>query len=149
MIILSLVMMGIGSLLLKKIVSFKVTMMLLVIALLCLAGSIYMVAEYVSLPARERMLSFRRANAYGRRLQKKAAMQGSLRERALMPAMERAARAVLRINPKTSVEVVTMRLMSAGLARRVSPVAFLATKLFAAVAGLVRASSSSARRRAR
>ncbi len=51
-------------------------MMLLVIALLCLAGSIYMVAEYVSLPARERMLSFRRANAYGRRLQKKAAMQG-------------------------------------------------------------------------
>ena len=112
-------------------------MMLLVLALLCLAGSIYMIAEYVSLPARERMLSFRRANAYGRRSLKKAAMQGSLRERALVPAMERAARAVLRINPKMSVETVNMRLMSAGLARRISPVAFLATKLFAAVAGLV------------
>jgi tight adherence protein C len=112
-------------------------MMLLVIALLCLAGSIYMVAEYVTLPARERMLSFRRANAYGKRSHKKAAMQGSLRERALVPAMERAARAVLRINPKMSVELVNMRLMSAGLARRVSPVAFLATKLFAAVTGLV------------
>ncbi len=112
-------------------------MMLLVIALLCLAGSVYMVAEYVSLPARERMLSFRRANAYGRRSQKKVAMQGSLRDRALVPAMERAARAVLRINPKTSVELVTLRLQSAGLARRISPVAFLAAKLFAAVTGLV------------
>jgi tight adherence protein C len=112
-------------------------MMLLVLALLCLAGSVYLVAEYVSLPARDRMLSFRRASAYGRRTQKKAELQGSLRERALVPAMERAARAVLRINPKMSVELVNMRLHSAGLGRRVSPVAFLATKLFAAVAGLV------------
>jgi tight adherence protein C len=112
-------------------------MMLLVLALLCLAGSVYLIAEYVSLPARDRMLSFRRASAYGRRTQKKAELQGSLRERALVPAMERAARAVLRINPKMSVELVNMRLHSAGLGRRVSPVAFLATKLFAAVAGLV------------
>jgi tight adherence protein C len=112
-------------------------MFLLVLALLCLAGSVYLVAEYVSLPARERMLSFRRAAAYGRRSQKKAALQGSLRERALVPAMERAARAVLRINPKMSVEDVNMRLHSAGLGRRVSPVAFLATKLFAAIGGLV------------
>jgi tight adherence protein C len=112
-------------------------MLLLFVALLCLAGSVYLVAEYVSLPARERMLSFRRASAYGRRSQKKVAMQGSLRDRALVPAMERAARAVLRINPKMSVEVVSVRLQSAGLGRRVSPVSFLATKLFAAVAGLV------------
>jgi len=112
-------------------------MLVLVVALLCLAGSVYLIAEFVSLPARERMLSFRRAAGYGRRMQKKAALQGSLRDRALLPAMERAARAVLRINPKTSVEVVTMRLHSAGLGRRISPVAFLAGKLFAAAAGLV------------
>ncbi len=46
--------------------------------------------------------------------------------------MERAARAVLRINPKMTVELVTMRLLSAGLGRRVSPIAFLAAKVFAA-----------------
>ncbi len=51
--------------------------------------------------------------------------------------MHRAARAVLRINPKMSVELVSTRLQSAGVGRRVSPVAFLATKLFAAIAGLV------------
>ena len=112
-------------------------MLLLFLALLCLAGSVYLIAEYVSLPARERMLSFRRASAYGRRAQKKQALQGSLRERALLPAMERAAQAVLRINPKMSVETVNMRLMSAGLGRKVSPVAFLSAKFFAAVSGFV------------
>jgi tight adherence protein C len=112
-------------------------MLLLFIALLCLAGSVYLIAEFVSLPARERMLSFRRAASYGRRSRKKQAMQGSLRDRALMPAMERAAQAVLRINPKMSVETVNLRLHTAGLGRKVSPVVFLSTKLFAAIAGLV------------
>ena len=113
-------------------------MLLLVVALLCLAGSVYLVAEYVSLPERERMLSFRRAAAYGRRREKKQpSLQGSLRSRALMPAMEQAARAVLRLNPKMSVETVQLRLLSAGLGRRVSPMAFLATKGFAAVGGLL------------
>ena len=113
-------------------------MLLLVVALLCLAGSVYLVAEYVSLPARERMLSFRRAAAYGKRSSKKdSTLQGSLRTRALLPAMEHAARTVLRMNPKMTVEAVQLRLLSAGLGRRVSPMTFLATKGFAAVAGLV------------
>jgi tight adherence protein C len=112
-------------------------MLLLLVALMCLAGSVYLIAEYVSLPARERMLSFRRAAAYGRRSQKKVALQGSFRDRAVVPAMERAARAVLRINPKMSVEDITLKLHSAGLGRRISPVAFLSGKLFAAIGGLV------------
>jgi tight adherence protein C len=112
-------------------------MLLLVVALICLAGSVYLVAEYVSLPERERMLSFRRAAAYGRRsLKKDASLQGSLRTRAVLPAMEHAARAVLRLNPKMTVETVQIRLMSAGIARRVTPMAFLAAKGFAALAGL-------------
>jgi tight adherence protein C len=112
-------------------------MLMLVIALVCLAGSVYLIAEYVSLPARERMLSFRRAASYGRRSQKKEnSLQGTLRTRALLPAMEHAARTVLRMNPKMTVEAVQLRLLSAGLGRRVSPMAFLATKGFAAVAGL-------------
>jgi len=113
-------------------------MLLLVVALLCLAGSVYLVAEYVSLPARERMLSFRRAAAYGKRSQKKdGSLQGSLRTRAILPAMEHAARTVLRMNPKMTVETVQLRLLSAGLGRRVTPMAFLAAKGFAALAGLV------------
>ncbi|HEU0303338.1 MAG TPA: type II secretion system F family protein [Gaiellaceae bacterium] len=111
---------------------------MLFVAVLCLAGSVYLVAEYVSLPARERMLSFRRAAAYGKRRQKKeSSIQGSLRSRAVVPAMEHAARAVLRLNPKMTVEAVQLRLLSAGVGRRVSPMAFLATKGFAAVGGLL------------
>jgi tight adherence protein C len=44
---------------------------------------------------------------------------------------------VLRINPKMTVETVNMRLMSAGLGRKISPVAFLSAKFFAAIAGFV------------
>ena len=113
-------------------------MLMLFVALLCLAGSVYLVAELVSLPARERMLSFRRAAAYGKRSHKKdGSLQGTLKTRALVPAMEHAARTVLRINKKMTVENVQLRLMSAGLGRRVSPMAFLAAKGFAAVGGLV------------
>ena len=113
-------------------------MLMLVVALLCLAGSVYLVAELVSLPARERMLSFRRAAAYGKRSQKKDSnLQGTLRTRALVPAMEHAARTVLRINKKMTVENVQLRLHSAGLGRRVSPMAFLAAKAFAAIGGLL------------
>jgi tight adherence protein C len=112
-------------------------MLMLVVAALCLAGSVYFVAELVSLPTRERMLSFRRAAAYGKRSHKKGStLQGSLRTRALLPAMEHAARTVLRINKKMTVENVQLRLLSAGLGRRVSPMAFLAAKGFAAVGGL-------------
>jgi tight adherence protein C len=112
-------------------------MLMLVVALLCLAGSVYLIAELVSLPAKERMLSFRRAAAYGKRFSKRESLQGSLRTRALGPAMEHAARTVLRINKKMTVENVQLRLLSAGLGRRVSPMAFLAAKGFAAIGGLL------------
>ena len=82
------------------------------------------------------MLSFRRAAAYGRRARKKSPLQGSLRERALVPAMERAARAVLRINPKMTVDAVNLKLLSAGYGRRISPTAFISAKAFVAIAGL-------------
>jgi tight adherence protein C len=112
-------------------------MLMLFVALLCLAGSVYLVAELVSLPARERMLSFRRASAYGKRSSKKESLQGSLRTRALGPAMQHAARMVLRINKQMTVENVQLRLHSAGIGRRVSPMAFLATKGFGALGGFL------------
>jgi len=113
-------------------------MLLFLIAMTCLAVSAFLVAEEVTLPARERLLSFARAATYGRRAQKRERqVAGSLRERALLPAMERLARAVLRINPKMSVEQIALKLLSAGLGRRVTPTAFLAMKGSAAIGGLL------------
>lgn len=111
-------------------------MLLLVIASLCLGAAAYLVAELVTVPARERALSFARAVSYGRRWARRERQpEESLRERALLPAMEKLAKLVLRINPKASVEEITLRLLSAGLGRRVSPTAFLALKGGAAIGG--------------
>jgi tight adherence protein C len=98
-----------------------------------------MVAEVISLPTRERMLSFRRAAAYGGRslLRRESRTQGSMRNRVVRPAMERSAHWVMRINPKMTIEDVNMRLLSAGLGRSVSPMAFVAAKGFGAVGGLL------------
>ncbi len=114
-------------------------MLMLILALLCLAGSVFLIAELVSLPQHERMLSFRRMAHYGRQTQrgKRDHAEGSLRERWLQPAMEHSAKAVLRINPKMTVDDVNLRLMSAGLGRRVSPMAFVATKGFLTIGGLL------------
>ncbi len=106
-------------------------------AILCLAGSVFLVAEMVTLPARERVVSFARAATYGRRATRRhRGEEVSLRDRALVPAMERLARVVLRINPKANVEQVTLKLLSAGLGRRLSPTAFLALKGAGALGGL-------------
>lgn len=113
-------------------------MLLLLIATLSLAGCVFLVAEMVTLPARERVLSFARAATYGRRASRQEGpKEVSLRDRALLPAMEHLARAVLRIHPRASVEQITLKLLSAGLGRRLSPTAFLALKGAGAVGGLV------------
>lgn len=113
-------------------------MLLLVIALTCLAASAFLVAEAVTLPTRERLMAFARASTYGRRAQKRERqVSGGLRERALRPAMEQLARAVLRLNPKASVDQIALKLRSAGLGRRLTPTAFLAMKGTGAIGGLL------------
>jgi hypothetical protein len=114
-------------------------MLMLVLAIACLAGSVYMIAEVVSLPASERMLSFRRAAAYGGRslMRRDGRTVGSLKDRALRPAMERSAHWVMRINPKMTIDDVNLRLLSTGVGRSVSPMTFVAAKGFGAIGGLV------------
>jgi tight adherence protein C len=110
--------------------------LLLLIATLCLGASLFLLAELVTSPTRERLLSFARAASYGKRMPRRPREeQVSFRDRALLPAMERLARLVLRVNPKASVEEITLRLQSAGLARRLSPTAFLALKGVGAIGG--------------
>jgi tight adherence protein C len=59
------------------------------------------------------------------------------KERVLVPGRERLARLVLRVNPRTSVEAVSLKLLTAGLGRRISPTSFLALKACLGLGGLL------------
>ena len=110
-------------------------MLLLVLALACLGAAAYFVGEVVTLPARERSRSVRRAATYGRFRVRTTLQRESLRERALVPLSQSLADLVLRLNPRTSSESVTMKLHAAGLGNRVSPTTFLAAKGMLTLAG--------------
>ena len=111
-------------------------MLLLVLSLACLAVAVYLVGEAATLPSRQRVSSVRRAANYGRISLASDAVP-RFRERVVSPLVQRMAATVLRLNPKTTVETTAARLLSAGLANRVSPSAFLAAKGAAALAGAI------------
>jgi len=111
--------------------------MLLFVAIAFLAAAAYVIGEVVTLPARERSNSVRRASSYGRIQAVDAGAVDPLRDRTLRPLKERVARTVLRLNPKASVESISFRLLAAGLGRRISPTGFLAAKGVLGVLGLV------------
>lgn len=103
-------------------------MLFLLLGTLMLATAAFLVGEAVTLPARERRLSVRRAATYGKvRLASRAGRE-SFRERALEPLVQKLAAWTLKLNPKTSVESVSAKLLSAGLSRTLSPSGFLAAK---------------------
>ncbi|HEX2496052.1 MAG TPA: type II secretion system F family protein [Gaiellaceae bacterium] len=110
-------------------------MMLLIIAIACLAGAVFLIGEVATLPSRERERSIRRARTYGFFRIASPLDQQRLRERAFEPLRETLARWVLKVNPKTSMETISLRLLGAGLGRRLSPTGFLAAKGFLAVGG--------------
>ena len=112
--------------------------MLLVIfvGLLCLAAAAYFVGEAVTLPARERRVSVRRAARYGEDRRSHGRTQQPFKLRVLVPLGERLAHWTLRLHPKTSVEGVGARLLAAGLGPTVTPTAFLALKSGFALAGI-------------
>ncbi|HEY6031070.1 MAG TPA: type II secretion system F family protein [Gaiellaceae bacterium] len=111
-------------------------MLLLVLSLACLAVAIYLVGEAATLPSRQRVSSVRRAANYGR-ISLASDTVPRFRERVVAPLVQRMAATVLRLNPKTTVETTAARLLSAGLANRVSPSAFLAAKGAAALVGAI------------
>jgi tight adherence protein C len=108
--------------------------MLLVLAFGCLAGAGFLAGELATQPARQRRASVARAASYGRIVLRRGDIR-SFRERALLPLAARLAQAVLRLSPKTTVEAVSLKLISAGMST--SPTAFLAVKGGAALGGLV------------
>src|SRR5712691_1341436 len=121
-------------------------MMLLFIALICFATAAYYVGELVTAPARERRNLVTRATQYGRLRVIHGRELPRFRDRAVAPIVTKLAGLMLKINPRTTVEGVSAKLMAAGM-RKTSPSAFLATKalfgIIGLVLGIVVASSSS------
>jgi tight adherence protein C len=110
--------------------------LLLVLAVFCLAGAAFLLGEIVTLPARQRYFSVRRAATYGRMELPSGTPQESLRERVVAPVGEWLARWALRLNPRSSTDTVARRLMAAGLGLRISPTGFLALKAVLALLGI-------------
>jgi tight adherence protein C len=104
-------------------------MILLVLAVICLGGAAYIVGQLVTEPAQERQRFFKRVASYG--LQEEPVLDpnaASLKTRVLTPIIERFAKLILRINPKTTIDGVAYKLVSAGVSRKISPTTFLALK---------------------
>ena len=110
-------------------------MMILFIAFLCLAGAVFLIGEVATLPSRERERSIRRASHYGFVRIASPLDAKKFRERAMEPMRESMARWVLKVNPRTSLESISLKLLGAGLGRRVTPTSFLAAKGLLAVFG--------------
>ena len=110
--------------------------MILTLAILLLGTAVFLVGEVVSAPARERSRSVQRAARYGKIQLPGVPERLKFRERVLIPSAARLASVVLRLNPRTTIEEVSLRLMSAGLSRRISPTTFLALKAVGACVGL-------------
>ena len=108
--------------------------MLLVLALGCLAGAGFLIAEVATGPARLRRAAVGRASTYGKIILRKGDTR-PFGERVLIPMSGRMAAAVLRLSPRTSVEAVSRKLITAGMT--MSPQTFLAIKGTGAVGGLV------------
>jgi tight adherence protein C len=111
-------------------------MLFLFFAALFIGLAFFLLAETATLPARERLGSIRRAAGYGRAAPVSTrADEGTFKERALVPLKFGLARAALRVTPRASMESVSLRLLSAGVGRKVSATGFLASKAALAVGG--------------
>jgi tight adherence protein C len=111
--------------------------MILVFAVFCLAGAAFLIGEIATAPARQRWSSVRRAATYGRMEVRSEAQGESFHDRLLVPLREWLAGWALRANPRLSVDSIAMKLLAAGVGRRISPTGFLALKGGAALGGLV------------
>ena len=110
--------------------------LLLVLAVFCLAGAAFLLGEIVTLPARQRFLSVRRAATYGKMEIPTGTPEEGLRERVITPVADWLSRWALRVNPRSNTDTVSRRLMAAGLGLRITPNGFLALKGFLALGGI-------------
>ncbi len=110
--------------------------MLLIIAIAAVGAAAFYFAELATSPMRTRRNLVHRAANYGRIRTVTGKELPRFRERALEPFVAKAARLMLRVNPRTTVESVSARLMAAGM-RKTSPTTIIASKGILAVGGFV------------
>jgi len=107
--------------------------MLLLLAFVCLAGALVVVGQLVTQPSRDRQASLRRAGAY---TANEAGGGDPLLERLNDRYSGRLAHFASRLDPRATEERIGFKLVSAGLARSISPVGFLALKVVLGAAGI-------------
>jgi tight adherence protein C len=111
--------------------------MLLLLACVLIAVAAYVAGEVVTEPSRARSGLIRRAATYGRVRVSREEELLRFQERVVEPGIRRLAAMTLRLNPKTTVDVIAQRLLVAGLSRSISPTGFLAAKGGLGIAGFV------------
>jgi len=107
-------------------------MMLLVLALGCLAAAGFLLSDFATQPARQRRAAVSRASTYGKIVLRRGDTR-SFRDRAMVPFAARMARTVLKLSPRTSVETVSAKLLQAGVG--LTPTTYLALKGCSAAGG--------------
>jgi tight adherence protein C len=110
--------------------------MLLVLAIATIGFAAYYLADVATAPMRSRRQLVHRAADYGRVRTPTGKEMPKFRERAFAPFITAVARLMLRVNPKTTTEMVANRLMAAGM-RKTSPTGFIAARGIFAGLGLL------------
>ena len=112
-------------------------MLLLIVGMACLGAALFLVGEIITLPARQRETSIKRAVNYGRPRTAVAIGQDNFQNRVVFPFRTWLAGIVLRLSPKTTVDSVRSMLFAAGMGRNVSATGFLAAKAGLAITGAI------------
>jgi tight adherence protein C len=110
---------------------------LIVLAVLLLAAAAYLIGEAATAPARERQVSVKRAATYGKFRAALGERDQPFRTRVVDPAKGKLAGLVFKVHPKTTLDGVRVKLLAAGMGRRVTPTGYLAAKSALAIGGLV------------
>jgi tight adherence protein C len=102
--------------------------MLIVLGIGFFCSAVYVLLTGLTVRQREVALSVRRAKRYGTRNQRELETRRSVNDRLLGPLAARLASVTMKLMPKTNPDQVANKLLSAGLARTLSPQAYLALK---------------------
>src|SRR2546421_5296027 len=101
--------------------------MLLILAIAATGAAVFYFAELATSPMRTRRNLVHRAANYGRVRTVSGKEMPRFRERAFAPFITNAARVVMRVNPRMTVESVSAKLMAAGM-RRTAPMTVIGAK---------------------
>ena len=102
--------------------------MLIGLGIVLFFGSVYLLLSGLTVRQREIAISVRRARRYGTRSQREIETRRSVNDRILGPTAARLAGVTMKLAPKTNLENVSQTLLQAGMARSVTPQAYLAMK---------------------